>query len=158
MSIKTTGQDAYFAASNSTAGFISYYEELFRASRIGHIWAVKGGPGTGKSRFLWDVSDCAVQGEWSCEYIYCSSDPNSLDAIILTKEGREGIALLDATAPHLFEPICPGAWEDIVNLGQFWKSEAAPRSASTTSSLITTSLKWAARWRTSAPTASSAAM
>ena len=124
MSIQTTGQDAYFAASNSSAGFISYYEEIFRASRIGHIWAVKGGPGTGKSRFLRDVSDCATNDGWHCEYIYCSSDPNSLDAIILTKEGREGIALLDATAPHLFEPICPGAWEDIVNLGQFWKSEA----------------------------------
>lgn len=124
MSIKATGQDAYFAASNSTAGFISYYEQVFRTSRIGHIWAIKGGPGTGKSRFLRDVSDCAIGEGWSCEYIYCSSDPDSLDAVILTKEGREGIALLDATAPHLFEPICPGAWEDIVNLGQFWNSDA----------------------------------
>lgn len=123
MNIKSTGQDAYFAASNSTEGFISYYEEVFRASRIGHIWAIKGGPGTGKSRFLRDVADCAAQNEWKCEYIYCSSDPDSLDAIILTKEGRDGIALLDATAPHLFEPNCPGAWEDIVNLGQFWNSE-----------------------------------
>ena len=52
MGIRSTGEDAYFAASNSTAGFISYYEEVFRASRIGHIWAVKGGPGTGKSRFF----------------------------------------------------------------------------------------------------------
>lgn len=124
MSIKNTGQDAYFAASNSTAGFISYYEELFRASRIGHIWAVKGGPGTGKSRFLRDVSDHAVKEKWRCEYIYCSSDPDSLDGVILIKEEREGIALLDATAPHVFEPICPGAREDIVNLGQFWNSEA----------------------------------
>lgn len=124
MSIKTIGQDAYFAASNSTKGFISYYEEIFRASRIGHIWAVKGGPGTGKSRFLHDVSESAIANGWRCEYIYCSSDPDSLDAIILTKEGRAGVALLDATAPHLFEPICPGAWEDIVNLGQFWNSDA----------------------------------
>ncbi len=124
MSIKTTGRDAYFAASNSTTGFISYYEEVFRASRIGHIWAIKGGPGTGKSRFLHDVSDYALARGWSAEYIYCSSDPDSLDAVILAKEGRERIALLDATAPHLFEPISPGAWEDIVNLGQFWNSEA----------------------------------
>ena len=124
MSIKNIGRDAYFAASNSTAGFISYYEDVFRDSRIGHIWAVKGGPGTGKSRFLHDVSGFAIAKGWGCEYIYCSSDPNSLDAVILTKEGREGIALLDATAPHLFEPICPGAKEDIVNLGQFWNSDA----------------------------------
>ena len=124
MRIKNTGQDAYFAASNSTTGFISYYEEIFRASRIGHIWAVKGGPGTGKSRFLHDVSEYAIQKGWKCEYIYCSSDPDSLDGIILAKEGSEGIALLDATAPHLFDPTCPGAREDIVNLGQFWNSEA----------------------------------
>ena len=124
MSIKTTGENAYFAASNSKAGFISYYEEIFHHSRIGHIWAIKGGPGTGKSRFLRDVSDCAVAHEWDCEHIYCSSDPNSLDAVILTKQGKDGIALLDATAPHLFEGTCPGAREDIVNLGQFWNSDA----------------------------------
>lgn len=123
MSMRKSGENAYFAASNSAAGFISYYEKVFRTARIGHIWAIKGGPGTGKSRFLRDVSDCATEKGWNCEYIYCSSDPNSLDAVILTKEGREGIALLDATAPHLFEPICPGAWEDIVNLGAFWRVE-----------------------------------
>ena len=120
MSIKSTGENAYFVASNSSTGFISYYEEVFRASRIGHIWAIKGGPGTGKSRFLREVSKSALDAGWACEYIYCSSDPNSLDAVILTHEGSEGIALLDATAPHLFEPICPGAREDIINLGQFW--------------------------------------
>lgn len=124
MSIKTTGQNAYFAASNSTNGFVSYYEEVFRAPRINHIWAIKGGPGTGKSRFLGDVAGYATQRGWMSEYIYCSSDPASLDAVILTKEGEGTIALLDATAPHLFEPVCPGAWEDIVNLGQFWSSEA----------------------------------
>ena len=123
MDIKSTGENAYFAASNSSIGFISYYEQVFRASRIGHIWAIKGGPGTGKSRFLRDVADNAIEHGWMCEYIYCSSDPNSLDGVILTKEGSEGIALLDATAPHLFEPICPGAYEDIINLGQFWSSE-----------------------------------
>lgn len=124
MNIKKTDKDAYFAASNSSGGFISYYEEVFRSSRIGHIWTIKGGPGTGKSRFLGDVADYATARGWRCEYIYCSSDPDSLDAIILTKEGKESIALLDATAPHLFEPTCPGAREDIVNLGQFWNSEA----------------------------------
>lgn len=123
MSIKKTGENAYFAASNSTTGFISYYEEIFRTSRIGHIWAIKGGPGSGKSRFLRDVSDFALENGWECEYIYCSSDPNSLDAVILTQEGKEGVALLDATAPHLFEPLCPGAREDIINLGQFWNSD-----------------------------------
>ena len=123
MNIKTAKENAYFAASNSTKGFVSYYKEIFLNSRIGHVWAIKGGPGTGKSRFLRDVSNYATARGWECEYVYCSSDPDSLDAIILTKEGSESIALLDATAPHLFEPICPGARDDVVDLGQFWDSE-----------------------------------
>ena len=86
MNIQNTNGNAYFAASNSAQGFISYYEEVFRASRIGHIWAIKGGPGTGKSRFLQDVANYASVRGWSTEYIYCSSDPNSLDAIILTQK------------------------------------------------------------------------
>ena len=124
MNIKSGGENAYFAASNSTKGFISYYEEIFRNSRIGRIWAIKGGPGTGKSRFMRDVASSAEEHGWHCEYVYCSSDPNSLDAVILMQEDKEGIALLDATAPHLFEGTLPGAREDIVNLGQFWNSEA----------------------------------
>ena len=124
MNIKATGKNAYFAASNSTKGFVSYYEEIFQNARIGHVWAIKGGPGTGKSRFLREVSVVAEKQGWNCEYVYCSSDPGSLDAVILTKEGKEGIALLDATAPHLYEPTCPGAREDIIDLGQFWNSEA----------------------------------
>ena len=123
MSIKNADGNAYFVASNSSKGFVSYYEEVFRTSRIGHIWAVKGGPGTGKSRFLRDVSDYAIVRGWKCEYIYCSSDPDSLDAVILSQKGKDSIALLDATAPHLFEPISPGAREDIVNLGEFWNVE-----------------------------------
>ena len=123
MNIKTTGENAYFVASNSSTGFKSYYEDVFRNARIGRVWAIKGGPGTGKSYFLREVSEFAMAYGWECEYIYCSSDPDSLDAVILTQTGKEGIALLDATAPHLFEPDLPGARGDIIHLGQFWDSD-----------------------------------
>ncbi len=123
MLIRTAGEDAYFAASNSAKGFFSYYEACFDSERIGHLYAVKGGPGTGKSRFLREVSARGREKGWRCEYIYCSSDPASLDGVILAKDGR-GIALLDATAPHVYEPRLPGAREDLVNLGVFWDSDA----------------------------------
>ncbi|MBQ9784731.1 MAG: hypothetical protein IJW29_04440 [Clostridia bacterium] len=123
MAIRSTGEHAYFAASNSKSGFFSYYTELFDAARIRRVYAVKGGPGTGKSRFLRDVAEYAEARGWACEYVYCSSDPTSLDAVILTAHGKESVALLDATAPHVYEPHCPGAREDIVNLGEFWDSE-----------------------------------
>ena len=123
MTIRSTGENAYFAASNSVKGFFSYYDEIFNAARIGRVYAVKGGPGTGKSRFLRDVAEYAEDRGYECEYIYCSSDPMSLDAVILTRGHEGGIALLDATAPHTYEPSCPGARETLVDLGVFWDAE-----------------------------------
>ncbi len=123
MKIRSTGEKAYFAASNSLSGFCSYYKELFDTADIKRVYAVKGGPGTGKSRFLRDVADRGERKGHRCEYIYCSSDPTSLDGIILFSRTGERMALLDATAPHVYEPSCPGAREEIVNLGAFWDAE-----------------------------------
>lgn len=129
MTIRKTDEDAYFAASNSAGGFFSYYPQCFDASRIRHVYAVKGGPGTGKSRFLRDVAKCAEGLGWKSEYIYCSSDPDSLDGVILTGK-KDCIALLDATAPHVYEPTRPGVREDIVNLGSFWNVDILAEHAS----------------------------
>ncbi|MBR3894080.1 MAG: hypothetical protein IKJ35_02920 [Clostridia bacterium] len=119
MTIRSNGEDAYFAASNSAGGFYSDYSAVFDRARIRRLFAVKGGPGTGKSRFLREVALCGERVGYRCEYIYCSSDPDSLDGIILSR-GEDGIALLDATAPHVYEPSRPGFREEIVNLGAFW--------------------------------------
>lgn len=122
MDWRTTGEDACFAASNSRSGFHSNYHEVFDRSGIGRLYAVKGGPGTGKSRFLRAVAERGERNGLHCEYIYCSSDPDSLDAVILS--GKKGkTALLDATAPHVYEPSRPGFREEIVNLGDFWNAE-----------------------------------
>ena len=122
MAIRSTGEHAYFAASNSAGGFFSYYSECFDAERVKRVYAVKGGPGTGKSRFLREVSACGEGRGWRSEYIYCSSDPDSLDGVILS-HGDACVALLDATAPHVYEPCHPGVREEIVNLGAFWSTE-----------------------------------
>lgn len=127
MILKSTGEDAYFAASNSEKGFFSYYQDCFDASRVKRVFAVKGGPGTGKSRFLREVAECAERNGWLAEYIYCSSDADSLDGVILTL-GENCIALLDATAPHIYEPTLPGVREEIINLGCFWDSEKLGKS------------------------------
>ena len=122
MSLSKRKEDAYFAASNSADGFFSYYPQCFDDRRIGHVYAIKGGPGTGKSRFMRDVADAGEACGWQAEYVYCSSDPNSLDGVILTL-GKRSIALLDATAPHVYEPRTPGAREELVDLGAFWNAE-----------------------------------
>ena len=119
--VRSMGENAYFAASNSARGFQSYYPECFDTDEIVRLYAVKGGPGTGKSRFLREVAEIGKTKGYVPDYIYCSSDPNSLDGIIL-RRGEQGIALLDATAPHVYEPNRPGYREEIVNLGAFWNA------------------------------------
>jgi hypothetical protein len=128
MVIRSTGERAYFAASNSANGFFSYYSECFDHPRIGHVYAVKGGPGTGKSHFLRSVASCGEANNWHCEYVYCSSDPDSLDGVILS-QGEECVALMDATAPHVYEPHQPGVREDLINLGEFWSTERLAENA-----------------------------
>ena len=112
----------YFAASNSCRGFVSYYPTCFGSENgVEKLYIIKGGPGTGKSRFMRDVAEYATARGADVTYYYCSSDPSSLDGVILTKGDRR-IALVDGTPPHVCEPVIPGVQEELVNLGAFWNS------------------------------------
>ncbi len=134
MLLSRSGEDAYFAASNSKSGFYSYYRECFDHARVDRVYAVKGGPGTGKSRFLREVARYAEVRGWKSEYIYCSSDPDSLDGVILSS-AENCMALLDATSPHVYEPTRPGVREELVNLGAFWDSKRLSERAARISEL-----------------------
>jgi len=112
------GGRSYFAASNSRDGFRSYYEVCFR-HKVDRLICIKGGPGTGKSTLMRHVANEAERRGWRAEYYYCSSDADSLDAVLLYGRGRS-LGLLDATLPHAFEADLPGAEEEILDLGQFW--------------------------------------
>ena len=48
---------------------------------------------------------------------HCSSDPKSLDGVFVKEKG---LAIIDGTAPHLFDPVYPGARDIIINLGEAW--------------------------------------
>ena len=108
----------FFAAANSAGGFVSFYDRVFAREGIEKRYLIKGGPGTGKSSFMRKVAERATEEGLAVEYYRCSSDPDSLDGIIV--EGR--VALLDATAPHEFSPTLAGAVDETVDLGSFWRS------------------------------------
>ncbi len=113
----------YFAASNSCHGFVSYYPACFGSENgVEKLYIIKGGPGTGKSRFMRDVAEHAVARGADVTYYYCSSDAASLDGIILTAGDRR-IGLVDGTPPHACEPTIPGVQEELVNLGAFWNTD-----------------------------------
>lgn len=110
----------YFAASNSCLGFRNYYGDLFNDTSTSILYIVKGGPGTGKSHFMKVVARRAHALGYTVTEYACSSDPASLDGILMEKAGAPTIGMLDGTAPHVREPILPGVQEEIINLGRFW--------------------------------------
>ena len=111
----------YFAASNSSEGFKSYYREVF--DRAERLYVIKGGPGTGKSSLMKRIAAEGEREGFEVEYYYCSSDPSSLDGILMSANG-DVIGMVDGTAPHVWEPTYSGAKDEIVNLGEFWDSGA----------------------------------
>ncbi len=117
---ESTVRRRFFAASNSAKGFRNYYGECFSESRCDRLYIIKGGPGTGKSHFMRTVARHASMAGYTVTEYDCSSDPVSLDGILLQKAGLPVIGLLDGTAPHVCEPTTPGVREEIVNLGALW--------------------------------------
>ena len=114
--------EKFFAAANSSGGFVCWFDEIFSPESLDRCFIIKGGSGTGKSTFMKRVAAEAEKRGWHAEYFFCSSDPSSLDGVILHGGGGEHrrVALLDGTAPHSHDPKLPGAVEEIVNLGECW--------------------------------------
>lgn len=110
-------KEKYFAASNSKKGFVSYYGDAFGSAE--RVYIIKGGPGTGKSYFMKQVASAAERSGYSVVYTYCSSDPESLDGILIDRR----VALLDGTAPHAVEASLPGVRDELLDLGRFWRSD-----------------------------------
>jgi len=110
----------YFLAANSAEGFEAYFCENYDYNDGWRAYIIKGGPGTGKSSFMKYVVVKAVEKGLCVELCPCSSDPDSLDGVII-KEIKT--IILDGTAPHVVEPKYAGVCEEIINLGQFWNGE-----------------------------------
>ncbi len=107
---------SFFLGANSAHGFYSLYKELIDLKEAHAVYILKGGPGSGKSTLMRNICKKAESMGYATEKIYCSSDPDSLDAVVFPDIG---IALVDGTAPHIVEPEYPIAVEQYVNLGQF---------------------------------------
>ena len=129
--LKNNNGFAFFAAANSGEGFVSFFDKIFDAEKLSRRYLIKGGPGTGKSTFMRRVAAVAESGGSFVEYYHCSSDPSSLDGIII--DGT--VALIDSTAPHALEPCIVGARDSIVDLGAFWNEDALAEKYSEIKSL-----------------------
>ena len=108
-----------FPGNNSAEGFYSFYESGLSA--MDHVYILKGGPGTGKSSFMRHLGEAFRDRGFYIELWQCSSDNDSLDGVLIPAYKT---AVVDGTAPHTLDPVYPGAREEILNLGEFWKNNA----------------------------------
>lgn len=119
-------QISTFLGANTPSGFSSLFDELYNPYEKYRAYIIKGGPGTGKSSFMKKVAAAAEEKGYDCERVYCSSDPKSLDGVIIP---ALSLCIADGTAPHVVEPKFPGACENILNLGQFWDEKKLYKKA-----------------------------
>jgi len=113
-----------FAGCNTGAGFHSGFEGIF-ASRA-RTFFIKGAPGAGKSGLMTRIAERQTAMNHPVSRFYCSSDPDSLDGIV---DEAINAAMLDATAPHTYDPPLPGASGSILSLGDYLNEQALSRDA-----------------------------
>ncbi len=107
----------YFLGGTSPTGFKTRFGDTVYDTDY-HTYIIKGGPGTGKSSLMKKLANAFPDAEK--ELYFCSSDPNSLDAVVFTKSR---IVFVDGTAPHTFDTEYPGAVQQLVDLGACWNEK-----------------------------------
>ena len=93
----------YFLSALTGAGYYALHRQFLRPPQR-YFCILKGGPGCGKSSLMRAVGAAAEERGLQVEYIRCSGDPDSLDAILLPEKKT---AIVDGTAPHERAAIGP---------------------------------------------------
>ena len=114
----------YFLGANGPDGFHSLYREFCPPDSGNFLWVIKGGPGCGKSTFMRMIGKAAEDAGLDVEYALCSSDPASLDGVLIP---GWHVAYLDGTAPHTIDPAMPGIDGETLDLGRFLHKEVFKR-------------------------------
>lgn len=107
----------FFPGGNTCLGFYSLYDNIIQQKDASKIFVIKGGPGVGKSTFMKNIGKAMLESGYDIEQHWCSSDNDSLDGVVIP---ALGVCMLDGTAPHVIDPITPGAVDEIIHLGDHW--------------------------------------
>lgn len=116
------GTPYVFLGANTSDGFVNKFYNKYDNL---YTYIIKGGPGCGKSSFMKAVAKRAEELNQPVIKAPCSSDPTSLDAVILP---NQKIMIADGTSPHVLDPVYPGVKEEIINFGEFWNKEMLENS------------------------------
>lgn len=116
----------FFLGACAAGGFSSHYDSLLNEGIP--LTVIKGGSGCGKSTFMRAIGRAAEERGLDVSYILCSSDPDSLDGVLLP---QIPVAFVDGTAPHVLEPKLCGGSMNYLNFGAFYDSAAMQKSEET---------------------------
>lgn len=109
----------FFAGGNTKYGFFSYFNYIINPESL-CTYILKGGSGVGKSTVMKTFAQAMEDNNYFVEYIHCASDEDSLDGVCIPELG---VTVLDGTAPHTVDPILPGAFDQIINLGAWLNTD-----------------------------------
>jgi len=111
----------FLAGGNTAQGFTSCFDSILPKEQQKRMYYIKGGPGVGKSTLMKRFAKAAEEKGMEVEYFHCSSDPDSLDGVSLP---ALGVGMMDGTAPHVYDPVIPGARDTLLSLGDFLDEKA----------------------------------
>lgn len=131
----------YFLGGASPNGFKTEIGKMIYDSGY-FTYILKGTPGCGKSSFMKSLIK-SFPGE-EIDRFYCSSDPDSLDAVMFKDRG---IIIVDGTSPHSFEPLYPLAYQTIINMNSFMNQDILFEKRSEIKALTDECNKWHERCR-----------
>lgn len=106
----------YFPGANTPRGFFNRFSAVMADPRVRRRIYLKGGRAAGKSTLMRRLAKTAADLEADCELGLCSSDPDSLDTLLIE---QAGLAVCDATPPHAAEPPLCGSDGVYLDLGRF---------------------------------------
>lgn len=109
----------FYLGACSPQGFRSHYDSLL--GELSSLTVIKGGSGCGKSTFMRAVARAARERGLEVSEILCSSDPDSLDAVLVP---ALSLGFVDGTAPHVLEPKICGGSMNYLNFGEFYDRSA----------------------------------
>ena len=102
----------FLLGANTPQGFVSHLGQIINQDAGWRAYIIKGGPGSGKSTMMRKIAG-HFKDDPGLELICCSSDIDSLDAVIVPSKR---FCVLDGAHPHVLEPKHPGAVESLVDL------------------------------------------
>ncbi len=103
----------FFMGSNTSFGFFGFIDDFYDCDSGWRVYLLKGGPGMGKTMLLKRLFDFMSGQGQEIQVVICPADPDSIDGLVFPEIKA---CALDANAPHVIEPKCWGAVEQIVNL------------------------------------------